>query len=260
MIVYCEHCGKEFNSTHKRNKYCSRECYRDAYKHNAMADFIQKFNNKYEGRYTYVAGYGNSEDYIQCKCLKCGGIITRRARTGRQGGTYNIKCPYCASTEANNKKEQQKIKKEQGKISKAKARQDKQNKRLLGQCKECGNTFKGERAGLCYCSDECRRKHSNRYHEINRRGKIKKNGTVDYSISLQRLVKRDKYICHICGKTVDMAADTNASTYGSIDHVIPISKGGTHTWDNVMLAHRDCNTAKRDNSLYVMRGDLIMLA
>ncbi|WP_210434349.1 HNH endonuclease [Virgibacillus sp. SK37] len=34
--------------------------------------------------------------------------------------------------------------------------------------------------------------------------------------------------------------------YPSIEHVIPISKGGTHTWDNVKLAHRKCNNLKSD--------------
>lgn len=35
--------------------------------------------------------------------------------------------------------------------------------------------------------------------------------------------------------------------YPSIDHVIPISKGGTHTWDNVRLAHHHCNSIKKDS-------------
>ena len=35
--------------------------------------------------------------------------------------------------------------------------------------------------------------------------------------------------------------------YPSRDHVVPLAKGGTHTWDNVKLAHFRCNTLKRDN-------------
>lgn len=34
--------------------------------------------------------------------------------------------------------------------------------------------------------------------------------------------------------------------YPSIDHIIPVSHGGTHTWDNVELAHRYCNGVKSD--------------
>ena len=39
----------------------------------------------------------------------------------------------------------------------------------------------------------------------------------------------------------------SGNNYPSIDHVIPVSKGGTHTWDNVKLAHRHCNTMKSND-------------
>ena len=35
----------------------------------------------------------------------------------------------------------------------------------------------------------------------------------------------------------------------SIDHVVPRSRGGTHTWENVVAACRPCNTRKRDRLL-----------
>ena len=35
----------------------------------------------------------------------------------------------------------------------------------------------------------------------------------------------------------------------SIDHVTPRSRGGTHTWDNVVAACRRCNARKRDRLL-----------
>ncbi|MGH7182639.1 MAG: HNH endonuclease [Nitrospiraceae bacterium] len=33
------------------------------------------------------------------------------------------------------------------------------------------------------------------------------------------------------------------------DHVIPLSKGGTHTYDNIMQACMSCNQRKKDRSL-----------
>ncbi len=36
----------------------------------------------------------------------------------------------------------------------------------------------------------------------------------------------------------------------SIDHVIPRSKGGEHTWENVVAACRPCNVRKRDRLLH----------
>lgn len=53
------------------------------------------------------------------------------------------------------------------------------------------------------------------------------------------LYLRDKGICGICNLAVK-----EGSTEQSIDHIIPLSRGGTHTWDNVQLAHINCNKSK----------------
>jgi 5-methylcytosine-specific restriction endonuclease McrA len=36
---------------------------------------------------------------------------------------------------------------------------------------------------------------------------------------------------------------------GSLDHVVPRSRGGTHTWDNVVASCRACNSHKEDRLL-----------
>src|ERR1700694_232347 len=50
---------------------------------------------------------------------------------------------------------------------------------------------------------------------------------------------RDDHRCQYCGATAE-----------NIDHVIPRSRGGTHTWDNVVAACRPCNTRKEDRLLH----------
>ena len=77
------------------------------------------------------------------------------------------------------------------------------------------------------------------------------------TITLTKLIKRDKNICHICGEKCngkDFYYRDNifiaGEDYPSVDHVKPIAKGGTHTWDNVKLAHRRCNSEKRDKLIY----------
>ena len=109
-----------------------------------------------------------------------------------------------------------------------------------------------------YCSIECSNKRNNRIKEINKRKRLRENGKVNWDISLSKLIKRDKNICHICGEKCNkkdyiIDEDNNfivGKSYPSIDHVIPVSKGGTHTWDNVKLAHHYCNTIKSDNEVY----------
>lgn len=76
---------------------------------------------------------------------------------------------------------------------------------------------------------------------------------VDKDITLQGLFKRDQGVCHICGLrclwddyiTRDGVVICG-EWYPSIDHVIPLAKGGYHSWENVKLAHRRCNTIKSD--------------
>lgn len=100
-----------------------------------------------------------------------------------------------------------------------------------------------------YCSNKCRIRARNRRHTDHRRKVIRANGKAEWDITLKKLVARDKHVCYICGRKVNTRAHYNADDYGSIDHVIPLSKGGTHTWDNVRLAHRKCNCVKRDGMI-----------
>lgn len=73
----------------------------------------------------------------------------------------------------------------------------------------------------------------------------------DESITLKAVRKRDKDICQICGLSVDDTDIKNGHIrrmYPTVDHIIPLSKGGSHTWDNVRLAHMACNAGKCDKN------------
>lgn len=81
--------------------------------------------------------------------------------------------------------------------------------------------------------------------------RCKAYGIMDFdkTITLPKLIKRDKGICQICGLPVDCNARSGRSIYKyypTLDHIIPISKGGSHTWKNVRLAHMICNAGKGD--------------
>lgn len=77
-----------------------------------------------------------------------------------------------------------------------------------------------------------------------------KTEEYDESVTLKMVRKKYFDVCQICGCLVD---DTDTKDgyigrlYPTIDHIIPLSKGGSHTWDNVQLAHLSCNAGKRDN-------------
>lgn len=74
------------------------------------------------------------------------------------------------------------------------------------------------------------------------RARKQTTGPMDEDISRQAVGDRDGWICGICEKPVDPARS-------SIDHVVPLSHGGTHTWSNVQISHPGCNSQKKDRVL-----------
>lgn len=58
------------------------------------------------------------------------------------------------------------------------------------------------------------------------------------SVSRRELLRRDRHTCQYCGYTKQL----------TIDHVLPLSKGGKHTWDNVVIACAPCNQRKGDRT------------
>ncbi len=53
-----------------------------------------------------------------------------------------------------------------------------------------------------------------------------------------------------CSPATATAASTAAASAESIDHIVPRSRGGEHTWENVVAACRPCNVRKRDRLLH----------
>ena len=58
------------------------------------------------------------------------------------------------------------------------------------------------------------------------------------------IFKRDNFICMLCNKPLDMKTTRYDPLYPSIDHIIPLSKGGLHCPENVQAAHYRCNCLK----------------
>lgn len=78
----------------------------------------------------------------------------------------------------------------------------------------------------------------------------------DNDITLEKLYTRDRGICAICGKTCDYSDYVlkdnifiAGNRYPSIDHIKPLSKSGSHTWDNIQLVHKQCNSKKSNKTL-----------
>lgn len=62
----------------------------------------------------------------------------------------------------------------------------------------------------------------------------------------RRTIARDDPPCHICGNEINYQAGHLDPLSFTIDHIIPLNRGGTDTIDNVAAAHRRCNRDKSD--------------
>ncbi len=72
--------------------------------------------------------------------------------------------------------------------------------------------------------------------------KIKRYGNKEEAKTrrfiMSQLINKNGAICAICGRQIDNMKDC------TIDHIIPISKGGRTTVENCQLAHFACNQKK----------------
>jgi len=58
------------------------------------------------------------------------------------------------------------------------------------------------------------------------------------TVSRREVLRRDRQTCQYCSRR----------THLTLDHVVPRSKGGPHTWDNVVTACERCNSLKGDRT------------
>lgn len=55
----------------------------------------------------------------------------------------------------------------------------------------------------------------------------------------KQIFERDDYTCHYCGERGKQL---------ECDHVVPVSRGGSHDPDNLVTACKPCNQSKRDKT------------
>ena len=65
-----------------------------------------------------------------------------------------------------------------------------------------------------------------------------------------RILARDGHHCSLCDLPLDRSIKNGDDPfYITFDHVIPRSKGGTDTLDNLRLAHQVCNNERGNDPL-----------
>jgi 5-methylcytosine-specific restriction endonuclease McrA len=122
-------------------------------------------------------------------------------------------------------------------------------------CPICGEEFTQRGCKRKYCSPFCSIKAEEgvyRRNALTRNALRKTNGKVEV-INPKEIFERDGWCCQLCGQKVDKSLYKTKGTkrYAnapSLDHIIPLSRGGEHTKINVQCAHYLCN-CKKSNKL-----------
>lgn len=230
--------------------------------------------------FDYLGGYKNFRSKCRIKCRACGAEYERTYDFLKDG---NVTCIECQKRETKKRQEEQRREaEEQAKARK----DERDLYRLMhppkdayaelhesflsrsGICEICGKPYTvrdyAESCGIKYardngvCSAECKKVKSKNAQRIAHKGRrdshrhrAKKFGCeYDSSVTLKKLVARDGLQCRICGKMCDWNDRSwtkySGPLYPSIDHIIPMDKGGGHVWGNVQVAHIICNSHKGD--------------
>lgn len=211
----CKQCGKCYESIRANNLYCSENCRKKSYKR-------KKRIQKYIG--------------------ECCTLI------GRSVPIYYLKCKGCNSTKINRF-----YKRNYWCSEECKDNRSKNNvipKIYKKRCVECKEIFETKKKNQKFCKIMCQKKYHYRKKDVKRRMNILKNGTVDWDISINEIIKRDGCKCYLCNEDVKLDVHYNNDKAPTIEHVVPIALGGTHTWNNVKVAHRKCNNYKGINMIY----------
>ncbi len=232
----CERCHNEFRSDSGRARYCSPECA------HPVGPRLRRIRTCKECGARYLVKRKDNQGWCSKACANrsmARAKSVRACRHCRSRLPFGSKARYCSDA----------------------CRKASRGNRLLAMrlacvvvggpvakpsvCVWCGQTWiPQDRRRRMFCSRECARKAARKTSKHKRRQRIR-SGHAD-KISVHRLIERDLGQCHLCRNPVDVTACVPSEMAPTIDHVIPLAKGGTHTWGNVALAHFGCNYRKRD--------------
>lgn len=72
-------------------------------------------------------------------------------------------------------------------------------------------------------------------------------------VDREAIYARDNNTCQLCGKKVNMKKRYPDPLSASLDHILPIARGGAHEPRNVQLVHLICNSRKKHTGIDQLR-------
>jgi hypothetical protein len=115
-----------------------------------------------------------------------------------------------------------------------------QNGEFIRQCLQCDKTFDAFRMkGRIpkFCGKKC----ENRAHELRRRAR--KRSVFIEVVSVKKLLKWQHGKCYHCGYKINTGKSAPHPKSLTIDHLVPLSLGGDHSYANTVASCWKCNCA-----------------
>lgn len=125
-----------------------------------------------------------------------------------------------------------------------------------GQCRVCASWFVSVHLDVT-CSDQCHAAHNRNVRKICKdRRRARKKDAYRADVSRSKVFEADGYRCHLCRRKTDPTKAVPHPRAPTLDHVIPLARGGTHEPSNCRTACYRCNSVKGDRG----GGEQLLLA
>ena len=175
---------------------------------------------------------------VESSCIVCSAMFQYRRLPGQRGRIRRFCSPSCRMDQVKRQKKSY------------------SRRRVLAQpCAHCGEMFhaaytKVPGHGL-YCSPSCSaarlkvhkdRRTGKRLSNKRRRARLR-GASIEVFADVE-IFDRDAWRCGLCGLKVDKRFKHPHKMAASLDHIVPLAAGGSHTRLNVQCAHWLCNSRK----------------
>lgn len=127
---------------------------------------------------------------------------------------------------------------------------------MATECRECGSPFVAEYGDKrrAFCSERCSARNVRR--KVRKLERARMRGAKAEAVDPIAVFDRDGWRCRECrAKTPRHLRGTIDQRAPELDHILPLSKGGEHSYRNTQCLCRACNAAKSDTA----RGQLVLI-
>lgn len=248
----CRHCGAQFTTGHRRT-YCTKKC--------RWAANVQKAKLKRGGSLRWADGIPATHKTFLCvvcgkpfkpkraaraKCCgrECGLAFSGfKAGVVKSGGRISVsvlrkRCAQCNRYHAR-----------MSLYCSVECKPSAYQPIIACECKACGTQFDRAAQGTTryFCSALCQataHRRSKRPGKKRRRA-LERGSLIAERVDPTRVFDRDAWKCGSCGKaTPKDKRGTYHPRAPELDHIIPVSLGGAHTYSNTQCLCRSCNAKK----------------